>query len=103
METTGVAPVFANALNLVRPGGILGCVGMIAKVEIPQKLIVTKSLTIVGSIGGTGDFDRAMEFLSKHPRSAEKLISHVFPVQQAEEAFATAQNPEGSMKVALSL
>lgn len=103
LETTGVAPVFANALNLVRPGGILGCVGMIAKVEIPQKLIVTKSLTIVGSIGGTGDFDRAMEFLSKHPRSAEKLISHVFPVQQAEEAFAIAQNPEGSMKVALSL
>ena len=41
IETTGVAPVFANALNLVRPGGVLGCVGMIAKVEIAQRLIVT--------------------------------------------------------------
>ncbi|MGM9659463.1 MAG: zinc-binding dehydrogenase [Faecousia sp.] len=103
LETTGVAPVFANALNLVRPGGVLGCVGMIAKVEIPQKLIVTKSLTVIGSIGGTGDFERAMEFLVKHPRSAEKLISHVFSAAQAEEAFATARNPEGSMKVVLSL
>ena len=98
-----MAPVFANALNLVRPGGVLGCVGMIAKVEIPQKLIVTKSLTVIGSIGGTGDFERAMEFLVKYPKSAEKLISHVFPITQAEEAFATARNPEGSMKVVLSI
>ena len=103
IETTGVAPVFANALNLVKPGGVLGCVGMIAKVEIAQKLIVTKSLTVIGSIGGTGDFDRAMEFLVKCPESARKLISHVFPMDRVEEAFATARVPEGSMKVVLSL
>jgi len=103
IETTGVAPVFANALNLVRPGGVLGCVGMIAKVEIAQRLIVTKSLTIVGSIGGTGDFDRAMEFLVKYPAVAGKLISHVYPMNQVEQAFITAKVPDGSMKVVLSL
>lgn len=103
IETTGVAPVFANAFNLVRPSGVLGCVGMIAKVEIPQKLIVTKSLTVIGSIGGTGDFDRAMEFLVKCPEAARKLISHVYPMCEAEQAFATARIPEGSMKVVLSL
>lgn len=103
LETTGVAPVFANALNLVKPGGILGCVGMIAKVEIEQKLIVTKSLTIVGSIGGTGDFDRSMEFISRCPEVASKLISHTFPAKEAPEAFATARVPEGTMKVVLAL
>lgn len=103
IETTGVAPVFANALNLVRPGGVLGCVGMIAKVEIAQRLIVTKSLTVVGSIGGTGDFDRAMEFLVQYPEAAGKLISHVYPMREAEQAFATARVAEGSMKVVLSL
>lgn len=103
IETTGVAPVFANALNLVRPGGVLGCVGMIAKVEIAQRLIVTKSLTVVGSIGGTGDFDRAMEFLVKYPEAASKLISHVYAMDEVEQAFATARIPEGSMKVVLSL
>lgn len=103
IETTGVAPVFANALNLVKPGGVLGCVGMIAKVEIAQKLIVTKSLTIVGSIGGTGDFPRAMEFLCKFPASADKLISHYFPITEAPEAFERARIPEGTMKVVLTL
>lgn len=103
IETTGAAPVFANSLNLVKPGGILGCVGMISKVEIAQKLIVTKSLTVIGSIGGTGDFDRAMEFLVSFPEAASKLISHTFPMAQVEEAFASAQVPNGSMKVVLTL
>ena len=53
--------------------------------------------------GGTGDFDRAMEFLVRHPAAAEKLISHVYPMAQVEQAFATARIPEGSMKVVLSL
>lgn len=103
LETTGVGAVFSNALNLVKPGGVLGCVGMIAKVEIPQKLIVTKSLTIVGSIGGTGDFSRAMAFTAQHPQIASKLISHFFPMEEVDQAFATARNPEGTMKVVLTL
>lgn len=103
LETTGVPSVFANAFHLVKPGGVLGCVGMMAKAEIPQKLIVTKALTVMGSIGGTGDFDRSMEFLLQYPQAAEKLISHIYPMAQAEEAFSTAKNPEGSMKVVLSL
>lgn len=103
IETTGVAPVFANALKLVKPGGILGCVGMIASVAIEQKLIVTKSLTIIGSIGGTGDFPRAMEFLCKCPDSADKLISHYFPIAEAPQAFETARHPDGTMKVVLTL
>lgn len=103
IETTGVASVFANALYYVKPGGILGCLGMIAKAEIAQKLIVTKALTLIGSIGGTGDFPQAMEFLCTYPETARKLISHYFPMPQAPEAFAVAGNPEGTMKVVLTL
>lgn len=103
LETTGAAPVFANALNLLTPGGVLGCVGMIAAVEIAQKLIVTKSLCVVGSIGGTGCFDRAMEFIQTYPEDAQKLISHYFPIKKSSDAFATATNPNESMKVVLTL
>lgn len=103
LETTGVPSVFSNAFHLVKPGGVLGCVGMMAKAEIPQRLIVTKALTVVGSIGGTGDFDRAMDFLLRYPEAAEKLISHVYPMARAPEAFAIAGNPRESMKVVVAL
>ncbi len=103
LESTGVASVFVNAMYLVKPGGVLGSLGMIAKVEIPQKLIVTKSLAIIGSIGGTGDFDRAMEFIATYPETASKLISHYYPMNQADEAFKIAEVPEGTMKVVLTI
>lgn len=103
LETTGVPAVFTNAFTLLKPGGVLGCVGMAASVDIPQKQIVTKSLTIVGSIGGTGDFQTAMDFIMRYPEEAVKLISHYFHIDDMDHAFATASKPDSSMKVVLSL
>ena len=103
LETTGVPSVFANAFNLLKPAGVLGCVGMAASVDIPQKQIVTKALTVVGSIGGTGDFPTAMNFIKEYPEEAEKLISHYYPMEDVESAFEVARKPEESMKVVLEL
>jgi threonine dehydrogenase-like Zn-dependent dehydrogenase len=103
LETTGVASVFANALNLLKPGGMLGCVGMIAKAEIPQKQIVAKALTIVGSIGGTGEFPEVIEFIAAHRELAERLISHRIAINDATNAFTVARNAGQSMKVMLTL
>lgn len=103
LETTGVPSVFANAFHLLRPAGVLGCLGMAADVEIPQKQIVTKSLIIVGSIGGTGDFKTAMEFIRSFPEEAGRLISHYYPVEEVETAFVTARKTDISMKVVLEL
>lgn len=103
IETTGVAPVFANALNLVKPGGILGCVGMIAKAEIEQKLIVTKALTIVGSIGGTGEFEDVIRFIHENAGDVSRLISHTYKMADAPEAFQTAMDAQHAMKITLEL
>lgn len=103
IETTGVPAVFANTFNLLKPAGILGCVGMAAEVVIPQKQIVTKALTVVGSIGGTGEFPFAMEFIKRHPEEVKKLISHYYSMAEFEEAFSTAQKADISMKVVLTV
>lgn len=103
IESTGNETVFANALALLRPLGVLGCVGMLPSVNIQQKLIVTKALTILGSIGGTGNFEQAMDFLCQYPQQGEKLISHRFPVEETEEAFGQAMKAGSSMKVVLEL
>lgn len=103
IETTGVAPVFANALNLLKPGGYLGCVGMIGKAEIPQKLIVTKSLTVTGSIGGTEEFEDVIAFIHENRDVVKKLISHVFPASEADQAFAMATEASRAMKISIAL
>lgn len=103
IETTGAAPVFANALNLLKPGGYLGCVGMIGKAEIPQKLIVTKSLTVTGSIGGTEEFEDVIAFIHEHREAVRKLISHVFPAAKTDQAFAMAAEASRAMKISIAL
>lgn len=103
IETTGVAPVFVNALNLVKPGGVIGCVGMIANVEIPQKLIVTKSLSIIGSIGGTGEFEDVIDFVNKNREDAARLISHTFSAEKISEAFGAAGDAASAMKISIQL
>lgn len=103
LETTGASVVFANAFNFIKPGGILGSVGMISSVEIPQKLIVTKALTVIGAIGGTGDFPMAMKFIADYPEKAKLLISHYFPMDEIENAFLMARKPDESMKVVLEI
>lgn len=103
IETTGVAPVFANGLNLLKPGGYLGCVGMIKTAEIPQKLIVTKSLTVTGSIGGTEEFEGVIAFIQENRDAVRKLISHVFPAAETDQAFAMATEASKAMKISIAL
>ncbi len=103
LETTGNSQVFANSISLAKPGGTIGCVGMIAKAEIIQKLIVTKSLTIVGSIGGTGEFDDTMQFIQQNQELVRNLISDRYSIERVDEAFHKAGQPQGTMKVVLEL
>lgn len=103
IETTGNAKVFENTLNLVKPLGIIGCVGMIPSATINQKLIVVKALTIVGSIGGTGEFPKVLEFIKKNPELIKKLISHKFPANELNKAFEACKDPSKVMKVEILL
>lgn len=102
IESTGNAEVFSNALKLVKPLGVIGCLGMIPSATIEQKLIVMKGLRIIGSIGGTGDFPRVIDFIHKNPAIVKKLVSHCLPVEEADRAFAISQDRESSVKVLLA-
>ena len=102
-ETTGNADVFASALNLLKPMGVLACLGMIPSVEINQKLIVIKSLFVIGSIGGTGYFDDVIGVLSKYGSSVEKLVSGEYNADMdgVKKAFKAAQNSSKTLKAQL--
>ena len=104
LDTTGNAFVFSNMFKLIAPFGILGCLGMLGSVTIPQKLIVLKGLTLLGSIGGTGSFEDVLRFLEDYPEEASELISHKFSIERlvdTEQAFLTAGDIEASIKVQL--
>ncbi len=105
VETTGNAGVFASAFGRVGPLGVVGCLGMMAEATIPQRLVVLKALTVVGSIGGTGRFPEVIDFLSRHGDEAAKLVTHGFPADGPESvkaAFAAAKDGGKAIKVQLT-
>ena len=103
IETTGSAEAFNQALSLVKPLGVIGCLGMHPALTIEQRLIVMKGLTIIGSICGTGDFPRVIDFIAKNSGVVSRLVSQRFPMAQADQAFQVSQDRESSVKVVLEL
>jgi len=101
IETTGNAEVFAASIKLANPLGTVGCLGMIPVVEIAQKLIVVKALTIVGSIGGTGDFPEVMDFIQARPDAVRPIISHVFQKTEIAQAMEMSRNGREALKVCI--
>ena len=68
-------------------------------VEFSLKQITLKAASIMGSIGGTGDFERALAFSHQHPQLAEELVSHRIPFREYERAFELAQDRKKAKKV----
>lgn len=106
IDTTGSPQVMKMIFSLANPFGTIGCLGMLPSVEIPQKLIVLKALTVLGSIGGTGSFEEMLSFIKEHQGEVKHIISHTIEIQDRtslQDAFDIAQDPNRSVKVVLDL
>jgi len=103
LESTGSAEIFSRSLEVVKPLGVIGCLGMNQKAVIQQKLIVTKALKIIGSIGGTGEFPWIIDFIHKNIEILNNIVSHRIPIDQADKAFSISKDKEISIKIVLDM
>jgi len=101
-ETSGAPAAFLRAVELLRPLGTIMALGFLPAVAPSLKQITLKAARIMGSIGGTGDFDRVLAFAHQHPHLAAELISHRVPFHEYERAFELAQDRKEAMKVLLT-
>ena len=86
-ECSGGSGALNTALMTCAMGGLVICLGLNPVCSVRTDLIVTKRLAIRGSIGGTGEFESAMQFLAEHRDSAAALITHEFAAAEARAAF----------------
>jgi len=100
-ETSGAPPAFYRAVELLRPLGTIMALGFLPSVEFSLKQITLKAAHIMGSIGGTGDFERVLAFAHRHPHLAAELVSHRIPFREYKSAFEVAQDRRKAMKVLL--
>jgi threonine dehydrogenase-like Zn-dependent dehydrogenase len=106
-DCSGIPQTFANALRMVRPGGVVvesGAFVDLGPVEInPNRDICTTNVTVIG-VGGerATSYAPSLELVARNVDRLpiERIITHRLPLERAAEALELAQR-DGAMKVVL--
>lgn len=99
---------FDICVNAVRPGGLLLEFGMFWEPVTLSNTVMMKEISILPSMfyghnEQHDDFREAIDFLSRQQSLAQTLVTHTFPLHEAQKAFATAQDKKsGAIKVHFS-
>jgi 2-desacetyl-2-hydroxyethyl bacteriochlorophyllide A dehydrogenase len=93
-ECVGLEQTFNQMTRLLRIGGTGIQLGIYEqpRISIDAALFVSREITIRGSQGYCWDFETALSL--SRSISLERLITHSFRLEQLDEAFGAALNPE---------
>jgi 2-desacetyl-2-hydroxyethyl bacteriochlorophyllide A dehydrogenase len=101
IETAGTAEAVGQAVDLVRPGGRVVLTGLPHE---PTTLaffgVVRREVSLIGSMIYQGEFPEAVQLLASGAVRTDRLLTHRFPLEQIQDAFA-AHRAADSIKVAL--
>lgn len=111
LETVGgQATTVADGVLAVARGGTVVMIGLFEKAPVfdPMAMIV-KEVRLVGSMvyntptRSAADFDVALEVLAERADAMPALVTHTFPLVEAQRGFATAADKtSGAVKVMLA-
>ncbi len=102
VECVGLPSTFQNSLDAACFGGRVIVVGVGKhNIDLDFTVIQKKELNIFGSRNAlTSDFEELIDFVKAHDLELEEMITAVYPVDQAAEAFAALdRNAANILKV----
>ncbi len=102
MEVVGLGKTLGIAIDCVRTGGSVGCVGNIEPMsEFSLQKVVTREITLYGSCTSAGEYAEAMEGLADGSIRVKPLISGVVNLSEGGEWFKRLHGGEDLFKVIL--
>ncbi len=102
MEVVGLGATLGIAIDSVRNGGAVGCVGNIEPLsQFSLQKVVTRELTLYGSCASAGEYAEAMEGLADGSIRVKPLISAVANLSDGADWFQRLHGGEDLFKVIL--
>ena len=103
-EAVGSTPTVKSAIDSVRKGGTVVLIGnVVAQVEIPLQVVVSRQLTLRGSAASAGEYPACIDLLARGAIKVDALITAVAPLEQGQEWFDRLHSREPNlMKVVLT-
>ena len=95
IETAGTATAVEQALDLVHPGGRVVLTGLPHEASTVNFFsVVRREIRIIGSMIYQQEFPEAIRLLSEGTVRVDALVTHRFPLDRIQEAFAAHRSPE---------
>lgn len=98
-EACGESRALQMAIDLIKPRGTIVSLGMFPPDVVNFKNIVMKSLSILGSIGGTGEFPTVLKFFEENTPAVSSFVTAEFFYKDAKKAFEAGQNRKEHIKI----
>lgn len=97
VEAAGATRTIEQAIEMVKPGGKIILVGLPSGIMgLPPASIVRKEIEISGSlIYSYEDFHQAVQIVAEGRVKLSPLISHVFSLEDIDQAFNTLEKRQG--------
>ncbi len=101
MDVSGGKNSLSEAADIAKLGGQIGMVGLGPQSVVDTNVIVEKELSVHGSFRRLpGTWQRAIKLVANKVIDTKSIITHVFPLERAEEGFQKLIHKEG-IKVVL--
>jgi L-iditol 2-dehydrogenase len=103
IEASGSDLALPDTINVARNSGRIAILGINIGKKLPVEFgkIQSKALTLKGVIGSPYVWERTLTFLNRTGIDITQVVTHDFPLSQAEKAFEIASKPESCIKVML--
>ncbi|MEM1130959.1 MAG: L-idonate 5-dehydrogenase [Pseudomonadota bacterium] len=101
LECSGAAPAVVGAIPTLRPGGTIVQVGLGGDMTLPVQAMTAKELTLRGSFRFHEEFFTGVSLMRKGLIDVKPYITHEFQIDDAVEAFETAQDRSKAVKTQL--
>jgi 2-desacetyl-2-hydroxyethyl bacteriochlorophyllide A dehydrogenase len=102
-ECAGNEKSFNQALSIVHRGGKINLVGLFENpINWDPSFLARNDLSLIGC-GLRWDLPGATRLLKNHTVTAEKFVTHHFPLAGIKEAFLTQQHDPGAIKVMIDI
>ena len=105
-EAVGIQSTLQQALNVLKKGGTAVLVGLFeqAEVNLPANIFVQKEITLMGSLGYSWDFPRAISLVENKRVNLKSLITHRFPLDELQKGFEVLLDPkQEAIKVVIEM
>lgn len=101
-EASGAEAALVGAFAALRPRGVIVQVGLGGNMSLPMNVIVAKEFDLRGTFRFHEEFALAVSMMRSGRIDPSPLVTHVLPLDQAEDAFALSSDRSKTMKTQIA-